>query len=231
MLISVQYFNYNINNTELERLSVIKDLGVYFHSSFSFSDHIITKVREALKFYGFIVRNCASFTDSNAFLILYSAYIRSKLEYASLIWYPLYTCYRQLIERVQRRFLKFVSYKVSGVYPERGIPYINLISTFQLQTLDLRRKCASIVFLYKLLHNAIDSSELVAHIDYLVPSISTRSHRTFYCARARTNLLLKSPVCVMCSNYNVISDKCDIFFDNLSHIIALANNMLHSGVI
>lgn len=157
--------------------------------------------------------------------------MRSKLEYGCLVWNPFYIRYKTMIERVQRRFLKFLCFRIDGVYPERLMPYSNLTSRFNIVSLDLRRKQIAITFLYKILHNQIDANNLLSQINFLVPSFRSRSNRTFYCVRPRTNLYLKSPIYAMCNYFNQIGQNCDIHYDSLSYIIGVTTQFLGEDVI
>lgn len=215
---NVVEFPYYVLNDILEVTNSVRDLGVTFDSTLSFSIHISTIVSEAFKSYGFIVRNCRNFTDIKPLIILYFAYIRTKLEYASIIWYPLYECHKTSIERVQRKFLKYLAYKIDGVYPERGVSNTILCERMHFVSLESRRICASLSFLYKLLHNKIDCINILNMINIHVPKGSTRFTVAFRCSRARTNILLKSPIYVMCSNYNNICNRCDIFYCTLQEL-------------
>lgn len=138
----------------------------------------------------------------------------SNLEYGSVT--PYYNCQKIIIEKVQRRFLKFLSFKMDGFYPVRNIVYILLTNRFNIDSPALRRKCSEISFLYKLLHNQIDSIELLSQIYFRVPFLNTRKSQTFYCVRGNTNLCLKSPLYHMCSTFNL---KCDINYDNLNYVL------------
>lgn len=216
---TVYEYPYHINMNMLSRCTSFKDLGVTFDSQFTFTNHLNHKITEATKFFGFIVRNCRNFTEVSALKILYYSYIRSKLEYGSLIWYPFYNCHIEAVERVQRRFLKYLVFKQDGEYPARGINYSYLVERFNFTSLDIRRKCASLSFLYKLLHHQIDCPDLLAQMNFYIPRLQSRQNIVFYSSRARTNILLRSPIYVMSENFNNISDLCDINTCTLTELI------------
>lgn len=69
----------------IERCSVVKDL----YDNLSFRNHIATKATESLKVYGFCIRNCRQFNNVTSLKILYFTYVKSKLEYACIIWNPI----------------------------------------------------------------------------------------------------------------------------------------------
>lgn len=215
------YYTYTFNSIQLSRTNLIKDLGVTFDNKLTFSAHIHKTVEAAIKLLGFIIRNCKPFTNIVALKCLYFSLIRSKLEYCGIIWHPYYNTYSLLLENVQRKFLKFLTFKVDGQYPYRGIDQEYLLGRFNLHSLQYRRTLAAVIFLYKLLHSKIDSSDVLAYIQFRVPSVNTRLNVTFACPIARTNLILKSPIYLMCNAFNQISGECDI---NLCSISVLINN-------
>lgn len=214
----------------LSRNNSIKDLGVIFDKQLSFGDHIACKVSEAMRSFGFIVRNCKNFNNIDALKTLYYCYVRSKLEYSSLIWYPIYNCHKHSIEQVQRKFLKYLWLKMDGEYPVRGMDYSILTDRFGVDSLDVRRKVNSIRFLYGLLHDTIDCSTLLAQINFNIPRLETRQNFPFYCKTAKTNILLRSPVSVMCSNFNSMSHLCDINNSTCSNICDVVLNCLRLSV-
>lgn len=68
---SLHRYNYLINNTEIGRLTTVKNLGVVFDKGLSFPCHIMVKIDEAMKAYSFILCNCRSFTNIKALIILF----------------------------------------------------------------------------------------------------------------------------------------------------------------
>lgn len=212
-------FSYTINNATLERCTNFKDLGVTFDSRLSFSGHISTIVSSASKVLGYCIRNWGSFTDINTLRLIYVSFVRSKLEYASVIWSPIYQNSKIQVESVQRKFLKYMFFKHNGFYPERGIDNNILLNLFDLNSLEIRRNCTALQFLYKILHNQLDCVHLLNRINFLVPRQNTRQHNAFYLNMSRTNIQVKSPMFNICKIFNEISHLCDINFDNLNNII------------
>ena len=106
--ISIFDFIYSIHSTPLPHVFDIKDLGVTFTSSFSFNKHINNVTAKSFRFLGFIKRSLKAFKDPDVLFSLYNSYIRSKLEYCSFIWSPSAQTQIDKIERVQKKFLKFV---------------------------------------------------------------------------------------------------------------------------
>jgi hypothetical protein len=81
-------YDYSLNGQNLERVSVIRDLGVIMDSKLTFSEHVDVTVSKARQMLGFIMRVGRDFRDPYALKSLYVSLVRSKLEYASCVWMP-----------------------------------------------------------------------------------------------------------------------------------------------
>lgn len=195
-------YNYHIDQTPIQRKTQHSDLGVLFDCKLQFSAHIERMCRAATRSMGFVMRSCHGFQNLDTLKTLYYTFIRSKLEYASIIWYPYYLNLQLSIERIQRKFLKYLVFKASGTYPGRGIDYKYLLNLNGFVSLSERRESHSANFLCKLITNKIDSPELVSCIKLCVPVYRTRSTNIFYVPTARTNVLLKAPFIHMAKNGN-----------------------------
>jgi Reverse transcriptase (RNA-dependent DNA polymerase) len=208
-------YHYNMNNCMLENNPTPKDLGVLFDSRLSFTPHINQTISSAKRMLGLIFRNSKDFSNQKSFLTLYEAFVRSRLEYGCLIWAPIYAVHIQAIESVQRQFMKYMSFRLDGTYPQRGISNEHLLQRFSLLSLDDRRTLYSCIFLYKLIHNLVDSPSLLSQLNYFVPRLHSRSEMCFYLATPRTDILRKAPLYAMCCKFNKICHKVDIFKSSL----------------
>ncbi|XP_044577157.1 uncharacterized protein LOC123260210 [Cotesia glomerata] len=121
----IQY-PYSINGIALNYVSSCRDLGVIFDNNFAFTNHYSTIAASALRTLGFVIRATKNFRNLEAVKMLYSALVRPKLEYASIIWSPTYKKYAHSIEKIQRKFLKYLMYKMTGNYPARGAEYLDI---------------------------------------------------------------------------------------------------------
>ena len=167
---------------------------------------------------GFIIRNGKCFSTINPILLLYYAFVRSRLEYASTVWSPYYDVHVAELECVQRRFLKYCHFFISGTYPCVGFPHNVLLTEFGVSTLASRRAMQSTAFLAKIISGEVDCSQIVNKLIYRVPRPNSRARDTFYLPATRTNLLKQSPLYQMCNTYNCITDYIDIFNDSQSQI-------------
>ena len=57
--------------------------------------------------------------------------------------------------------MKFLTYKVDGVYPVRKTPQSNLLESFGFDTLKSRRVKTSSSFLKRIIHHEVECSQLL----------------------------------------------------------------------
>ena len=132
-------YDYAIDNSILERPDYIYDLGVTYDTKLKFDKHIEKIASSAYKSLGLVIRNSGAFQSKDILKPLYFAYVRSRLEYSSIIFSPIYQVHISALEKIQRRFLKFLGFLEDGTYPLRGIPNDILLRRFNLQSLSCRR--------------------------------------------------------------------------------------------
>ena len=171
--------------------------------------HLDNVCSSSLKSLGFVMRISKYFSDISLIKKLYYAYVLSKVEYACLIWCPIYASHAIALDKIHRRFLKFLSFKVDGIYPEIGIDQPQLLHRHDMVSLSYRRDQSYAKFVYKLLHNQIDCEFLLSKIPIYVPRISSRSDVSFRPPAARTDVLRRAPINLMCKAADRIFD--DIF--------------------
>jgi hypothetical protein len=211
-------FDYTLNNKILLRRSSVQDLGVLFDSKLSFCDHILSITSAAFKSQGFVLRSAKQSGDVVTLKLLYITYVRSKLEYASLVWSLIHNIYIAQLERVQRRFLKSTIFMSDGLYPPRGYPQELLLDRLGLQSLSNRRLEHSVIFLYKLLHGSLHCPALLSRVNLRVPRSGSRSTNTFLITPYRTDAGLRSPVTQMLRGHEVVEMNVDIFACRLNQV-------------
>lgn len=199
-------YDYLINNTMLTRVFETTDLGVTFDTKLTFNKHIENIKQQAVKMLGFVIRSSSEFTSREAICRLYFALIRSKLEYCSTVWNPHNAKYIDMIEYVQRKFLKYLFYKKHNYYPERNYNYQLLLDEFNFFSLRKRREIISLSFLHKIIHNLIDSPELLGNINFNIPRQVSRNQQTFYFSIPNSQHHFNSPITTMCRSYNNMPD-------------------------
>lgn len=205
-------YDYTINNNKLVRVSEIADLGVMFDSQLKFDSQIELVCTKSLKMLGFIFRRCSEFTDHRVIITLYVALVRSILEYCSQIWSPLYETYVDRIEKIQRKFTRFLffKYKLSSV----KLPYRVRLKQLELLPLVARREYLDELTLFKIINSIIDT-QLLANLNFNVSSHNARNRNLFSVPKSRTNIGLNSTMRRMQRNHDNVFYSCDLFSSSL----------------
>lgn len=184
--------SYNISNNQLEVIFEYFDLGVVFDFKMTFTCHLNYIIPKSYSMLYFIRRNISAFSDPYTKKVLYSSFVRSRLEYASFIWNPVAATHSTRVEKIQKSFLKFALNSLEFTVP---IPsYGSRCLLITLKTLVARRNIASIMFLYGIISGAVDCPELLSLIRFNAPSRSLRQFYTFNIETHLTNYALNEPI-------------------------------------
>jgi hypothetical protein len=99
---TVLNYHYRLGNSFIFRTDCIKDLGVHIDCKLQFHHHVDFLFSYAMKLFG-IIRKITLFSfTSDSLLVLYFAFVRCKLEYASVAWNSVKITDCNKLERVQR---------------------------------------------------------------------------------------------------------------------------------
>lgn len=96
---------YTLNDHLIERREEVWDLGCLVDRKLTFGGHRELITSKARQMMGFIKNVSGGHFGSRALKVLYTSYVRSKLEFASVIWDPHSQVYRDDIESIQRQFV------------------------------------------------------------------------------------------------------------------------------
>lgn len=208
---------YSLNGEKLVVVSEVRDLGVLLDSKLKFNVHINNIVTRAAQMLGFLKRSLKGFKLRQTRLILYNSLVRSRLEFASVSWNPVYSSSSQRIENIQRAFTRHLAYITRNISHRR--PYSQRMSFFNITSLKTRRMIADLMFIHKILNNKIHCADLLSSLQLTVPLNYPRHPitRTFSLPRCRTNLGLHQPLARISASYNEINAKLpeiDIVYDN-----------------
>jgi ribonuclease P/MRP protein subunit RPP40 len=156
---------YILNNSDLEVVSTMRDLGIIVSDDLKPRSHIVDIVSRAS------VRAClihrVFVTRQRDFLIdMFKTFVRPILESNTSLWSPCLIGDIKLVEKVQRRFTKRFPGLEEMTYEQR-------IVTLGLESLESRRLKFDLINVFKILHGIIpvDSSK------YFTPgNAKTRGH-------------------------------------------------------
>ena len=115
----------------LNKSSGEKDLGVLVDDKLMFSSHIGSVEQKANKVLG-VLKRSFKHIPFKEYVMLYKTMVRSKLEYANVVWSPVLERDRDSLERVQKRFTKSITKYKDLVYSDR-------LKCLDLPTLEYRR--------------------------------------------------------------------------------------------
>ena len=88
-------------------------------SEFNFENHIYSKIKTANKMLANIKRNFQNL-DSDSFLMLYKALVRSHLEYAEVIWNPYKIKHKLLLLNRFKKELLNLCHRLRIFHTKRG---------------------------------------------------------------------------------------------------------------
>lgn len=198
---------YKVDGHILEPVETIKDLGVIFDSQLTFRHHCHHIMNSAYKVLGMVTRKCHDFKSTKAMFVLYNAFVRSKLEYASVVWNNGGSFLSEL-EKVQKRFLRFVYYKKHGVYPHylrHPVRTVAMLKEFEYKSLNDRRLINDQVFLHKVVNGAVDCPDILGSLQFRAPPRVTRLQNLFHEDRHRGKILHQPPALRIMTSFNSLN--------------------------
>lgn len=143
-----------------------KDIGVTYNDKFSFNDHAELSSNKAMSMLSFVKRQCYGRFNVDTAKMLYSAIVRSHLEFASTIWAPHHDVHIQSLESVQRQFVLYANrdrYVNQDSYRLRS--YVDRCSELNLKSLLRRRTNSAVFFIHDVLTGKINSQFIRDKID------------------------------------------------------------------
>lgn len=203
---------YSLGNETISRSTIVKGLGVSVDDNSFLNSHVNSIVSQSLRMLGIMGHLTRPFSTHHCLLRLFSTHVRSKLEFASVVWNNISSSASESIERVQRRVVRIIYDRYFG--RKFYFEYNLILTRLGLCTLCNRRSIRDVKFLHKLVHGSIDSSTLLASLHFRIPvNTSSRNRRVFY--QDHLNL---SPVSRIQHVLNTKYCGIDIFCTTLPHM-------------
>lgn len=137
-------------------------------------------------------------------VVLYNSYVLGRLSFASSIWNPRYNIYINRLESIQNKLLRFISYKF-----RYATDYSEIRRSLGMLSLESRRRSSDICTLHKILHNQIDSPDILEKIRFYVPAFNTRVSNLFRLPLRHTNAGQNSPLYRMMYTYDKYASNID----------------------
>ena len=139
--------NYSLNNEVVHKVDEVKDLGFTMSSNYSVSKYI-GKISANALYKTKLMSLAFSCNDIDFKLFLFTTYIRPIVEYITPVWNPHLVCDIDAVERVQRRFTKYLP-------SLSDLPYIERLNALNLKSLEERRLNFDLILLFKIINNLI----------------------------------------------------------------------------
>jgi hypothetical protein len=101
---NILIYDYTLCQYSINRTDTVKDLGVFTDAKLHFHDHVIYIFSHCIKLLGLVHSITFNFSSLECMLRLYITLVRSKLEYAPIIWNSITSSDASKLERIQQRF-------------------------------------------------------------------------------------------------------------------------------
>ena len=199
--LSMQTMNYYIGQQLVERCTKMRDLGVILDSKLTFVNHYNTIINKANSMLGFIKRFSYHFKDPYTIKTLFVSYVRSILEYCSIVWSPYQEVHINRIESVQKQFLVFALRKLNWAsYPLPS--YESRCMLINIETLKKRRETTMITFVNDMISQRVNSPNLLETLNFYAPSRPLRTRNIFTNNNYRSLYAKHGPINSIMNAYN-----------------------------
>ena len=142
------FYPYTIDDMQIRSVSSCRDLGVTVSHDLSpreYCKNIVKSTFHKIKLF----RLGFSCTDISFAIEMFKTYLRPSLEYNTQIWSPHLISDINMVERVQRKFTKYLP----GYW---NLSYVQRLNALNLQSLEERRLIFDLVLMFKIVHGAVD---------------------------------------------------------------------------
>ncbi|XP_022816195.1 uncharacterized protein LOC111349333 [Spodoptera litura] len=208
-------YDYVVDAAPLQRVTGVRDLGVFMTPDLTFREHITRICKKAYRNLGFVLRQTQSFTNITTVRVLYDALVRSHLEHSAVIWAPHEAKYTLMLESVQNKFTRHLYKRLYGVYPFYPLMYPTLfiLGMVGYNQLHVRREFTLVAYLVRVLRGVESHPTVLRHLSLCVPDRYVwrrRSPPLLLVPTARTNLLAKAPLTRAIRTINDLQTQIDV---------------------
>ena len=209
-------YQYELMDTVLTRSLTLKDLGILFDNKLEFTSHYSAIIKRAFKMLGFVIRVSRNFRNVDTVMVLYKTLVRSQLEYASVVWSPYLKSHVRAIEKVQRKFTRFLYRKFQYPYQE----YEDRLTSLELESLCNRRQLIDLKMLYKIVNGNVVTN-CISDFTMRINRKNVRNMNLFGIKKYNTEYCKNSPVPRLMNLYNSLFKSENLF--NLPFNIYIKN--------
>jgi hypothetical protein len=209
-------YRYKLSNhSNITRAYSVKDLGVCLDSKLFFHDHIHFVFSQCIKLLGLIRSATFNYSTLECMFVLYLTLVRSKVEYASVVWNSITSTDANKLERIQQ---KFTAICFKRFFPQANYCYDFALELLNLQTLRKRRYHIDALFLTQVFRGSVHCPSSLEIVGLRVPVRRTRDFPIFSVCTTCKNC----PSARCASAANVVCNAVDVFEPktlSLKHIL------------
>src|SRR6202012_604453 len=151
---------YVMGDHNIERKEEIRDLGLLVDIKMTLVAHMEQMMTSSRQSMGYIKWISKGQFAPKTLKVLFTAYVRSKLEFASVIWNPYAEVYRGDIESIQKQFVMYALGDTNRLPPYRLAPYEDRCRQLGLATLATRRTEIDSMMAYDLYNGTISDNNI-----------------------------------------------------------------------
>ncbi|CAG5096684.1 Protein of unknown function [Cotesia congregata] len=218
---------YYLNNHLLTEGSFVKDLSIIVDSKLNFVKHVDKITSQVYKILGFIIRSGKEFKDPNTLIHLFKTLVHPILEYCSIISSPHTQGLVDEVEKIQRKFCKFVSYFMYT--KDVHLSTEEVYNQFKLDSLKNRRIVADLTFFYKAINGEIQSPEIRNQYELIELRSGLRSTRLLSSTKTSKNYVYHGPKNRISNLVNKYSSDIDFFMDSISSFTSKVKNSISTS--
>ena len=141
--------------TSKSRVSIIKDLGVWFDYKLNFKYHISVTTAKTNAVLSLIKRFGREFNDVFVIKSLYTSLVLSIIEYGSIVWMPVLDVNINRIESIQKQFLLFILRNMGRLDRFRLPLYRHRLKLLNMLKIRDRQEIVCCTFAFDVLNNNI----------------------------------------------------------------------------
>ncbi|PNF34240.1 hypothetical protein B7P43_G17496 [Cryptotermes secundus] len=197
-------YEYKLLHFTITRTYSVKDLGVYLDSKLHFHDHVNFVFSQCIKMLGIIRSITFNYSTLGCMFILYFTLVRSKVEYASVVWNSITSTDANKLERIQQ---KFTALCFKRFFPQVGYCYDFALEQLKLHTLHKRRYHLDALFLIQVYRGSVFCPSALEIVGLRVPVLYIRDFHMFNVCSVSKNC----PSARCASAANVVCRNVDVF--------------------
>ena len=129
------------SNEEIPSKDIVKDLGILTSNSLDFKEHIDKITTECKVIMGMLLRTFET-RAQEPMIMMFNSYLKSKLEYCCIVWFPREQQYINKIEDIQRIFTS----KIDGM---EGLNYHQRLKKLGMYSMERRRDRFRIIYAWQ----------------------------------------------------------------------------------